>query len=61
MAITGCDRWNKISPAFKEGMKSTDVAVSFLARWQDQPYYFTWLGEQGVFKSSAKTRSAHVS
>lgn len=61
VAITGCDRWNKISLTSNEGMKSTDVAVSFLARWEDQPYYFTWHGEQGVFKSAAKTRSAHVS
>lgn len=61
MAITGWDRWNKISLTSNKEMKSTDAAVSFLARWQDQPYYCTWHGEQGVFKPAAKTRSAHVS
>lgn len=61
VAITGCDRWNKISLTSKEGMESTDGAVSFLARWQDQPYSFTWHGEQGVFTSAVKTRSAHAS
>lgn len=61
MAITGFDRWNKISLTSNEGTKSTDAAVSFLARWQDQPYYVTWHGEQGVFKSAAKTESARVS
>lgn len=58
VAITRYDRCNKMSLASSEGLESTDAAVSFPARWQDQPYCFTWHGEQGVVKSAAKTKNA---